>query len=64
MEALKSSFLLIKYSVPTILIEWTNLLRIKSLNFKFSKYQKQSSGGVLWKDILKIFAKFIEKYKK
>ena len=35
------------------------LLRIKSLSVKFSKYQRQSSGGVL-----KIFAKFIEKYQK
>ena len=30
MEALKSTFLFVKYSVPTILIEWTNLLGIKS----------------------------------
>ena len=40
MEILKSMFLLIKYSVPTILIERTNLLKIKSLNVKISKYQK------------------------
>ena len=33
----KSKFLLIKYSVPTILIERTNLFRVKSLNMKFSK---------------------------
>ena len=32
MEVLKFTFLLIKYSVRTILIEWTNLLRIKCLN--------------------------------
>ena len=43
-----------KYSLPTILIEGTNLLRIKSLNIKFSKYQKQLhqiqlSRGVLRK---------------
>ena len=56
MEVLKSAFLLIKYSVPKISIERTNLPRIKSLNIKFSKYQKQSSGGAL--------AKFIEKYQK
>ena len=62
MEVLKSTFLLIKYSVPTILIEWTNLLRIKSLNVKFSKYQKQLSEAVLWKGVLNIFARFIEKY--
>ena len=30
----KSTFLLIKYSVPTILIEWTNVFRDKSLNVK------------------------------
>ena len=35
------------------------LLRIKSLSVKFSKYQRQSFG-----DVLKIFAKFIEKYQK
>ena len=64
MEALEPTFLLIKYSVPTILIERTNLLKIKSLNVKFSKNQKQSSGGILSKGVLKIFAKFIEKYKK
>ena len=43
MEVLKFTFLLIKYNAPTILIEWTNLLRIKCLNVKFSKYQKQLS---------------------
>ena len=43
----KLTFLLIKYSMPTISIEWTNLFRIKSLNVKFSEYQKQSPGGVL-----------------
>ena len=43
MEVLKFTFLLIKYNAPTILIEWTNLLRIKCLNVKFSKYQKQPS---------------------
>ena len=47
MKALESTFLLIKYSVPTILIERKNLLKIKSLNVKFSKNQKQSSGGIL-----------------
>ena len=31
-----------KYSLPTILIEGTNLFGNKSLNVKFSKYQKQS----------------------
>ena len=35
------------YSTPPILIELTNLFKIKSLNVKFSKYQKQSSEGVL-----------------
>ena len=30
-----------KYSLPTILIEGTNLFGIKSLNIRFSKYQKQ-----------------------
>ena len=39
----RSPFLLIKCSVPTILIERKNLFRIKSLNVKFSIYQKQSS---------------------
>ena len=34
-----------KYSVPTILIEQTNLFRIKSLIVKFFKYQKQFHGG-------------------
>ena len=43
----KMYFLLIKYSVPTILIEWKNLFRIKTLNVKFSIYQKQSPEGVL-----------------
>ena len=47
LNRVKPTFLLIKYSVPTILIEGTNLLRIKSLNVNFSKYQKQSSVGVL-----------------
>ena len=47
MEVLKSTFLLIKYSLSVIFIEGTNLLRIKSLSVKFSKYHKQSSGGVL-----------------
>ena len=55
MEILKSTFLLIKYSMPTILIEWANLFRIKSLNVKFSKYQKQLPGGVLQKSAFKIF---------
>ena len=50
---MKSTFLLIKYSVPTILIEWTNLLRIKSVNVKFSKYQKQVSCK-------KVFLKFLQ----
>ena len=63
MEVLESTFLLIRFSVPTILLEWTNLLGIKSLNVKFSKYQKQSSGGVLQKGVLKIFAEFIENIK-
>ena len=39
--------LLIKYSVPAILIEWTNWFRIKSLNVNFSKYQNQPPGGVM-----------------
>ena len=47
----KSTFLLVKYSLPTKLIR-TELLeldlefmfRIKSLNVKFFKYQKQSPG--------------------
>ena len=43
----KSTFLPVNYSVPTILIELTNLFRIKSLNVKFSKCQKQSPEGVL-----------------
>ena len=43
----KMYFLLIKYSVPTILIEWKKLFRIKTLNVKFSIYQKQSPEGVL-----------------
>ena len=51
MEVLKSTFLLIKYSVPTYIHTniyiYKNLLRIKCLNVKFSKYQKQPSGGVL-----------------
>ena len=64
MGNLKSTCLLIKYSIPTILIEWTNLLRIKSLNVKFSKYEKQSTEGVLQKGALKTFAKFIEKCQK
>ena len=63
MEILKSTFLLIKYSVQTILIEWINLLRIRSLNVKFSKYQKQSSGGVLPEGVLKIFVRFIKNIK-
>ena len=57
MEVLKSTFLLIKYGMQAILIEWINLLRIRSLNVKFSKYQKQSSGGVLQKSVLKFFNK-------
>ena len=32
------------------------MFRIKTLNVKFSKYQKQSPGGVLQKNVLKIFA--------
>ena len=32
------------------------------MNVKFSKYQKQSSEAVLWKGVLNIFARFIEKY--
>ena len=47
MKFLKFTFLLVKYRVPTILIARTNLLRIKCLSVKFSKYQKQPSGGVL-----------------
>ena len=43
----KSTFLLIKCSVPKVLIEWTNLFRIKILDLKFSKYQKQSPRGFL-----------------
>ena len=39
--------LLIKYIVRTILIEVTNLRRIKCLNIRFSKYQKQPFVGVL-----------------
>ena len=44
-----SMFLLTKYSMPTILIELTNLFRVKSLNVKFSKYQRQLLRGVLLK---------------
>ena len=64
MEVLKSTFLLIKHSVPTILIDWPNLFRSKSFNVKFSKYEKQSSGGVMGKGVLKSFAKFMEKFQK
>ena len=46
----------------TILIECTILLRIECLNVRFSKHQKQPSGGVLSKGVLNIFAKFTEKY--
>ena len=42
-----SMFLPTKYSMPTILIELTNLFRVKSLNVKFSKYQRQLLRGVL-----------------
>ena len=54
MKVLKSKFLLIKYSVPAISIEWTNMSSIKGLSVMFSKYQKQSPGGVLEKGVLKI----------
>ena len=37
------------YNIPIIVIERTNLLSIKSLNFKFSNYQKQSPGSVQYK---------------
>ena len=39
-----------------MLIALANLFRIKSLNVKFSKYQKQSPGGVLKRSVDKIFA--------
>ena len=45
--------------VPTILIEWKNLFRIKSLNVKFSIYQKQSSCK---KRVVKNVTKLIEQY--
>ena len=38
-------------------LSWTNLFRIKSLNVKFSKYQKQSPEGVLLK---KVFLKILQ----
>ena len=55
----RSPFLLIKCSVPTILIERKNLFRIKSLNVKFSIYQKQSSCK---KRVVKNVTKPIEQY--
>ena len=60
----KSTFLLIKYSVPTILIELRNLFGVKGLNVKFSKYQKQWPEGAVLKRCSrnKGFAKFIQKY--
>ena len=64
MEVLKSIFLLIRYSMPKKLTEWVNLSRVKSLNVKFSIYQKQSSAGVLYKSVLKLFTEFIENYQK
>ena len=61
----KSTFLLTKCSPPTILIKWTNLFRVKNLNGKFSKYQKQSPRLVPLKWFLKIkTAKFNQKYSK
>ena len=44
-----STFLLIKYSMPTILIELRNLFGVKDLNVKFSKYQKQWPEGAALK---------------
>ena len=58
----ESTFLLIKYSILTILIEWTNLFRIRSLNDKFSKYHKQSLDVSCKKNAPKSFVIFIEKY--
>ena len=55
----RSPFLLIKCSVPTILIERKNLFRIKSLNVKFCIYQKQSSCK---KRVVKNVTKPIEQY--
>ena len=45
---------MIKYSMSKILIKSKNLFWIKSLNLQFSKYQKQSPGGICKKCILKI----------
>ena len=39
------------------------MIRIKSLHVKFSKYQKQSSGSVLYKAVLKCFANSLENIK-
>ena len=50
----KSQFLLIKYSVPKILIQSTNLFRIKSLNAKFPKYQKHRQNPTSERFLLKI----------
>ena len=68
MEVLKSTFLLIKYSVQAILIEWRNLLRIRIwmssfLNIRSSRHEVSSKKLFLkfWKYIE---ITFIEKYKK
>ena len=58
MEVLKFTFLLIKYSVRTILIEWTNLLRIKCLNISgFLNIR----GSRLEESCKKVFLTFLQK---
>ena len=57
-EKKKSTFLLVKYSVTTILIEWTNLFRLKSSFLNIRSRQKVSCK----KGVLQSFTKFIEKY--
>ena len=57
----KSTFLLMKYGVATLLVEWRNLFRIRSSNAKFSKYQKQLPGGSRWCPVKKVFFKKIKK---
>ena len=47
-----SAFLLMKYIVPTILIEWKTLCRIKSLDVIISRYQKQSLKSYPVKKVL------------
>ena len=62
MEILKSMFLLISCSVPTILIEWANLFRTKSMNVKFLSIRSSRPEVSSKKVFLNVFAEFIEKY--